>query len=183
MDFTWLSNIIEGLLQFIPRPVIIRATHGGVCWICGYKVIEMKPGWRFVWPLIMDYEIIPVARQTNILPTQALITKDKHTVAVGAMIVFSIRDILRAVGQRNFDVMQTVNDITAAAVVKIITQVNLDSLLVDLTGKVEEDLTVACRKQLRAYGVYVHRVRFVDFSTCKIYKVLGTNPVPQVSGI
>jgi len=180
MDFSWLSDLFNAVLSFIPRPVVIRATHGGVCWRFGYKVIEMKPGWRWWWPLISDIEIIPVARQTNNIPSQALVTKDKKQVVAGAMLIFSIKDIMQAIGQRNWDVGTTVNDIAAAAVVKVITKWTLDDLITNITDAVEEELTAVCQKQLRQFGVYVHRCCLTDFAPCRIYKIMGTNPVEAV---
>jgi len=178
MDFSWLSDIINGILKFIPRPIIVRATHGGVKWVFGKRVRELKPGWHFVWPLITDYEIIVTARQTNNLPNQALVTIDKHQVVAGALIVFSIKDIVQAVGERNWDVVTTVNDIAQAAIVSVVTKWPLDELLVNLTEKVETELTDACRKQLRQFGVSVHRCCFTDFAPCRIYKLMGSEKVP-----
>ncbi len=179
MDFSWLSNIFESILQFIPRPIIIRATHEGVCWTLGYRVKRMKPGWRWIWPIIQDYELLAVARQPNNIPNQALITKDHKQVAVAAMIIFSIKDIVQAIGQKNWDVTSTVEDIAAAAVVRVITKHTLDELLDGLTDKIQKELTQNCQQQLRQFGVYVHRASFTDFSTCKVYKIMGTNPVQE----
>jgi regulator of protease activity HflC (stomatin/prohibitin superfamily) len=108
MDFSWLSDIFNGLLKFIPRPVIVRATHGGVKWYLGKYVKEMKPGWHWVWPLVTDYEVIVTARQTNHQPGQALTTKDKKQIVVSILVVFSIKDIIRAIGEQNWDVGTTV---------------------------------------------------------------------------
>ncbi len=180
MDFSWLSDIFNGILQFIPRPLIIRATHGGICWVFGSKVVELKPGWRWVWPLIMDWEIIPVARQTERIQDQALVTKDKKQVAVRVIVVFSIRDLVQAIGQRNWDVGTTVNDIAAAAVVQVVTKWELNELLSEITGTVEEQLTEVCKKELNKFGVTVHKCCFIDFSTCRVYKIMGNNPIEEV---
>ena len=180
MDFSWLSDIFNGILQFIPRPLIIRATHGGIVWIFGSKVVELKPGWRWVWPLIMDWEIIPVARQTEKISCQGLITKDSKQVGVRVIVVYSIRDMVQAIGQRNWDVGTTVNDIAAAAVVQVVTKWDLEDLLAEITDKVEEQLTEACKKELHKFGVSVQKCCFIDFSTCLVYKIMGISPVETV---
>lgn len=181
MDFSWLSSIFDALLGLIPRPVTIRATHEGVCWVFGYKVRRLRPGWRWVWPAIMDWEVIPIARQTSSIPNQALITKDMKQVAVAAMLIFSIKDIVQAIGHRNWDVTSTVEDITAASVVQVVTKHTLDELLNGLTKGIQKELTNNCQKQLRQFGVYVHRASFTDFSTCRVYKVMGVSPVREVT--
>ncbi len=177
MDFSWLSDIFNGILQFIPRPLIIRATHGGIVWVFGSKVVELKPGWRWVWPLIMDWEIIPVARQTERIQDQALITKDSKQVVVRVIVIYSIRDLVQAIGQRNWDVGTTVNDIAAAAVIQVVTKWELNDLLTEITGTVEEQLTETCKRELNKFGVTVHKCCFIDFSTCRVYKIMGNSPV------
>jgi len=177
MDLSFISDIINAILSLIPRPTIIRATHGGVCWRLGYKVSEMKPGWRWWWPFISDIEVVPVARQTSVIPNQGLLTRDKKQVALGVVLIFSINNVVQAIGHRNWDVSSTVEDITAAAVVGVVTKWDLDDLLREITGKVEEELTETCQKQLRQFGVHVHGCRFTDFTTCRVYKLMGSNPI------
>lgn len=177
MDFSWLSDIFNAVLRLFPRPVIIRATHSGVKWRWGRYVKKMHAGWDWVWPLTTEWEIIVTARQTNNLPNQALVTLDKQQVVAGALVVFSIKDVVQAIGERNWDVNTTVNDISEAAIVGVVTRWKLDDLLLNLTGKVEEELTEACRKQLRQYGIHIQRCCFTDFAPCRIYKIMGTDPV------
>jgi len=174
-----LSDIFNAFIRCIPRPVIIRATHGGVKWRWGRYVKEMQPGWHWVWPLATEWEIIVTARQTNNLPNQALVTSDKQQVVAGALIVFSVKNIVQAIGERNWDVGATVNDISEAAIVGVVTKWKLDDLLQHLTSKVEAELTQACRKQLRQYGIYVQRCCFTDFAPCRIYKLMGSEKGPS----
>lgn len=169
----WINDIIQAILTIFPRPVIIRATHGGIKWRYGKDVKELKPGWHIWWPLVTEVETIVTARQTYNTPTQALMTKDKHEVVVGAVVVYSINDIAMAIGQRNWDVDTTVNDITQAAIVKVITQWNLNDILIDMNEEVKKQLTLACKKEMRQFGVYVHKVALTDFSTCTSFNLLG----------
>jgi regulator of protease activity HflC (stomatin/prohibitin superfamily) len=182
MDFSWLSDIFNAVLRLFPRPVIVRATHSGVKWRWGRYVKKMHAGWDWVWPLTTEWEIIVTARQTNNLPNQALVTLDKQQVVAGALVVFSIKDVVQAIGERNWDVNATVNDISEAAIVGVVTRWKLDDLLQNLTGKVEEELTEACRKQLRQYGIYIQRCCFTDFAPCRIYKIMGTEPISASFG-
>ena len=122
MDFSFINDVVQALLKFIPRPVIVRLTHGGIKWRWGRWANEMKPGWNWVWPLTTDWETIVIARQTHHLPTQSLVTKDNKQVAVGALIVFSVSNVMQAIGERNWDVDTTVNDISMAAIVDEITK-------------------------------------------------------------
>jgi len=181
MNFSWLSDIFNGILKFVPRPIIVRATHGGVKWIFGKWVKKLDPGWHWIWPLTTDWEIIVTARQTNNLPNQALVTKDKKQIVAGALVVFSVKDVVRAIGERNWDAAATVNDISAAAVVSVITKWDLDDLLQELTGRVEEEVTKVCRRRLRKYGIYVYRTCFTDFAPCRIFKIMGAEKPPAMN--
>jgi len=185
MGFSWLSDIFNALLKFIPRPIIVRATHGGVKWRFGKWVCELKPGWHWIWPLTTDHEIIVTARQTNHQPGQALTTKDKKQVVVSVLVVFSVKDIIKAIGEQNWDVGTTVNDISQAAVVDVITKWNLDELMEHASDKVRDDLTDEVRKQLRQFGVYVHKVALTELSLCRVFKIIskGEAPTFNVEGV
>jgi len=173
--FSWLNDIILALLELIPRRVIIRATHRGVKWRMHRGPVEMKPGFRVWWPLLSEIELIPVARQTLNTETQALMSKDAQQVVAGGVVVYSIANVVKAIGERNYDVDETVNDISQAAIVEVVTAWDLHDLLENINGEVETQLTDTCRKQLRQFGVYVHRVAFTDFSVCQTQNLLGVN--------
>lgn len=170
---TWLNDIVQALLQFVPRLVIVRATHGGVKWRWGRYVKEMKPGWHWYWPLTTDVEVIVTARQTYNTHPQALMTSDMKQVVVGGVIIYKIPDIVQAIGERNWDVDTTINDIAQAAIVEVVTKWKLDDLLHEISGKVEADLTDACKKQLRQFGVSVRRAALNNFSVCRSLNILG----------
>ena len=173
--FTWLNDIIVAILEFVPRRIIVRSTHRGVKWRPRRGPVELKPGWHIWWPLLSEIEVTPVARQTLNTHTQALMTKEGKQVVAGGVVVYSIQDIVKAIGKQNWDVESTVNDITQAAIVEVVTAWNIDDLLKEISEKVEEELTTTCRKALRQYGVYVHRTALTDFSACRALNLLGVN--------
>lgn len=184
--FAWLGQVIEALLSFIPRLILVRATHQGVKWKYGKRAIRLNPGLHFYWPLVSDYELIVTARQTLNLPTQSLMTKDRKQVVVGSVIVFRIKDAVEAIGERNWDVDSTLRDITQAAVVEVVASSTLDELL---TGIAQGDsdlikkLTETVRKELRQFGVYIGQAKFSDFSTSKVFNIMGGNLLAKQSGL
>lgn len=176
--FAWLGQMIEALGRLIPRLVIIRATHMGVKWKYGNTITEMKPGCHFYWPLVTEIEVIVTARQTLNLPTQVLMTADRQQIVVGTVVVYRIKDIVQAIGERNWDHECTLSDITQAAIVEVVTRRNLTDLLTDPAGHIEKQLTQTTRRRLRQFGVYVHRCAITDFSVCKTYKLIGNEAGP-----
>jgi regulator of protease activity HflC (stomatin/prohibitin superfamily) len=178
--FAWLGQIFDAILQFFPRRVIVRATHAGVKWRWRGEPIELKPGVRWYWPLLSEVELHVVARQTVNTRTQALVTKDNRQVVVGGVVIYSINDIVQAIGKLNWMPDDTVRDIAQAAIVKEVVALNYDEMLDGIADKVETDLTARCRKMLRQYGIYVHRAALTDFSPCKTFNLLGVTPPEQI---
>lgn len=171
--FAWLNQIVEAILQFFPRRVIVRSTHGGVKWKWRGDPVELKPGCRWYWPLLTEVEMHVVARQTVNTRTQALVTKDDRQVSAGGVVIYSINDIVQAIGKLNWMPDDTVNDISQAAIVQVITSMTYQEIKEGLSGGVEEALTLRCRKALRQYGIYVHRAALTDFSPCRTVNILG----------
>jgi len=171
--FAWLGEIFEAILKFVPRILIVRATHAGVKWRHGSEVRSMAPGLHVYWPLVTEIEVIVVARQTLSLPPQVLTTKDNKKVIVGNVVVYKIRDVVQAIGKINWDVDTTINDITLAAVVSVIARHTLEELLEMVAeDKLNDRLTEATRKELRQFGVFVSRCKLTDFADCKVYKIV-----------
>lgn len=171
--FAWLGQIFETLLLLVPRIVIVRATHGGVKWRWGSKVIALPPGLHFWWPLTTEIEILPTARQPNNVPTQVLTTMDKKKVVVGIVVVYRINDVILAFGEKNWDVDSTVNDNAQAAVVSVIAGHTFDDLLSHIgAGTMNGLLTDATRRELRIFGVAVQASKLTDFAECRVLKVM-----------
>ena len=171
--FAWLSQLVETFYKFIPHILIIRATHGGVKWVRGHKVIPLGPGLHWYWPLTTEVEVLVTARQTIAIPDQVLATKDNKKVVVKALVVYKIRDVLHAIGRVNWDVDVTVNDLTQAAVVHVVATHTYDEILKGIADEtLTTTLTKAVRKELRQFGVYVVRSKLVDFAECKVFKLM-----------
>lgn len=168
-----LSSILEWILKFLPIPVIVRNTHGGVIWWLGKYAREMKPGWYVVWPLIADHEVVVAARQTLNLSTQALITKDSRQVVASAIIVYSITDIMKAIGGKNYDVTQTVSDMALSSICSVVIRWEFAKLCEELDDKVRQQLTSKCRRELKEFGVEVEDCAITDFTTARTIRLMG----------
>ena len=89
------------------------------------------------------------------------------------MVVYSIGDVVQSIGKLNFDPIDTVGDISQAAIVKVITSLLYEEIVSGISTTVEEALTHSCRKSLRQYGVYVHRAAITDFAPSRTFNLLG----------
>lgn len=176
MDLSWLSETMNALRAFFPRREIVRNTHGGVRWSLWRKPREVKSGVRWYWPLITDMDIIPTARQPTSLPIQSLTTIDGTEVAVSGTLACHITNVLQAIGERNYDIDETIAERAKVAIAKIVMNSKYEDLLVD---DVEAALTNECRNQLRRYGVQVDNAALTDFTTCRPLNLIGI-PGPTV---
>lgn len=165
---SWLSEWVQALALVLPRRIIVRATHAGVKWTWGRRPKALSPGVHIYWPLVTEIELIVAARQTDNLPTQIVLTKDRQAVAVGTALTYRIRDVLRAIGAKNWDVSQTISDVAQAAVAAVIAR----TALAELPGDCEDALTRECRRLLRRYGVSVARCSLTDFAPCKVFRLI-----------
>lgn len=170
--FEWLGQIIEALGKFIPRLLTVRATHGGVKWVRGHKVRPLKPGLHVYWPITTDTEVIVTARQTLNLPPQTVMTKDLVKLVVSAVAIYSISDVVQAIGHMNWDVDGTVGDISQAAVMEVITSTDYATVTAEVVGSVEQRLTKTAAKRLRRYGVRIHRCALTDLSQCSVIRLI-----------
>ena len=136
--FAWLGEIMNWFGKWFPRLLIVRSTHAGVRFRHGKKPEALMPGLRVYWPLVTEVDIIPTARQTHNLPTQALMTSDGKKVVVSGAVVYRIADVLATIA-RNWDVSDTLNDISMVAITQIVTTHSLQYLLEHLTNEVQEN--------------------------------------------
>ncbi len=173
--FAWLGQIFEALLQFIPRRIIVRATEGGVKWSLWLEPKEVKPGIRCYWPAISDVEIIVIARQSFNTPHEPLQTNDGVEVVAGGVVVYSVNDVVRAIGKANWSPENTAQDIVQAVLADVVISHTHEELLAGLSGEIEKEITEKCRKQLRKYGVYVERAGLCAFSSTRNWHHSGIN--------
>src|SRR5688500_18896585 len=113
--FAWLSAIAEWLGMWIPRIQIINATHAGVKFVRGWKVVKLEPGFHIYWPLTTNVDTFPVVRQSIDLRTQTIVTKDGRTIVVGGLIVFEVDDVEKLLAQ-TFQPDSTIREIALAAI-------------------------------------------------------------------
>ena len=134
--FAWLNQLIETFYRFFPHILIVRATHGGVQ--MGPRQAHQAahvPDSTGYWPLTTEVEVVVTARQTLAIPDQVMATKDGKKVVVKTLVVYKIRDPVRAIGKLNWDVDTTINDLTQSAVVRVIATHTYDEIMAGISGR------------------------------------------------
>lgn len=162
----WLGDLIQALLKFFPRLVLIRETHRGVKFRRDGNATLMRPGLRVWWPLIADVEIVAVARQSIDLPTQTLTTRDGHAVAASAVVVYRIADAVKAY-TTSWDFDSTIRDVARVAFRDYLIGHDLDTLLENVSQG-DKVLVKTLREALTPYGVRVLQVGITDLAVTKV---------------
>ncbi len=142
-------------------------------WVRGKHIKALGPGWHLYWPLTTEVEVIVTARQTLAIPDQVMATKDGKKVVVKTLVVYKVPDVVRAIGKLNWDVDTTINDMTQAAVARVIATHTYDEIMEGIRNEsLTKTLTRETRRELRQFGVYITRCKLVDFADCKVFKLL-----------
>lgn len=168
----WLGYLIEWIGKLFPRIQIVKRTHGGVRFVGGKTVKEVKPGVRVYWPIVTDMVLVPTVAQTQNLVSQSIMTKDRHQVVASIMIVFRVRDVIRALTKAE-GLNESVDNLCLGSVLEVVSQHTLQELQDGIAGDIEIKLTRTCRKRLRTFGVSVTRAVFTDFTTCKTLNLVN----------
>lgn len=145
---------------------MVRSTHSGVVFRFGRYPKLLKPGVRWVWPALDEYEIVPVERQTNNLPGQRLVTKDGRTILVSGIVVYSVVDVV-ALLTHTWDYEQTLVDHALAAVKDAVTRRSLAELS-NKPRAVDRRVTARLQSDLEPFGICVLRVTLSDMAPCLV---------------
>jgi regulator of protease activity HflC (stomatin/prohibitin superfamily) len=61
----WLNDLMTWLGRWVPRIILIRATHAGVLFGRGGSVMELHPGVHVYWPIVQELELVSTRIRTT----------------------------------------------------------------------------------------------------------------------
>lgn len=160
----WIGEIFRALLLFVPRLLIVKATHGGVKFVRGRKIVPIQPGLHIYWPLVTECVSVPVMRQTTNLAPQVLITADSQVIGVSGILVYEVEDASKLL-TACWDYDETIRDHCLAAIKQVVTA-NALNFLIHNTHDTDHMLTRQLRRMLKRFGVRVIRVTLSDIAPC-----------------
>lgn len=167
----WIGEIFQTILRLIPWLVIVPATHGGVAFVYGHRIKEWKPGLHWYWPVATTYKLIATVRQTQMIKTKVVMTKDLKTVLVGALVTYTVDDVVSAIAKivdLPSDVMErSMEAILAEVADHTLEETQADRLLFN------RKLTERVAKSLNGYGVNVIQVQLTEFAPCSALSING----------
>jgi regulator of protease activity HflC (stomatin/prohibitin superfamily) len=169
--FGWVGEIFQTLLKLLPWLVIVPATHGGVAFVRGHRVKEWKPGLHWYWPVVTTYKLMATVRQTQMIKSKTVMTKDLQTVIVGALVTYFIDDIVSALAK----IADLPSDIMERSLEAILTQVSkytLEEIQSDRAA-FNKQLTEEVSRAMNGYGMYVLQVQLTEFAPCRAFAING----------
>jgi regulator of protease activity HflC (stomatin/prohibitin superfamily) len=169
--FGWLGEIFQTILKFLPWLVIVPATHGGVAFVHGRRVKEWKPGLHWYWPIVTTYKVIATVRQTQMIKSKTVMTKDLQTVIVGALVTYIIDDVVSALS-KIADLPSDIMERSMEAILTEVSQKTLEEVQADRPG-FNRSLTEAVSRALNGYGMYVLQAQLTEFAPCRAFAING----------
>jgi regulator of protease activity HflC (stomatin/prohibitin superfamily) len=177
--FGWIGEIFQSLLRLFPWLIIVPATHGGVAFVRGYKIKEWKPGLHWYWPVVTSYRLMTTVRQTQMVQSKVVMTRDLRTVIVGALVTYVVDDVVTALTK----IADLPSDVIERAQSAILTQVGentLEGIQADRT-EFNKNLTEKIGSVLNGYGVYILQAQLTEFAPCRAFVINGRTAVGQYS--
>lgn len=173
----WIGEIFQTLLKLFPWLVIVPATHGGVAFVRGHRVKKWGPGLHWYWPVATTYKTIAVVRQTQLIQSKVVMTKDLKTVIAGALVTYYVDDVVAALAHVA-DLASDVMERSQGAIYEVIGNHTLAEIQADrqnfkdlLTGRVGE--------ALNGYGVRIIQVQLTEFAPARALAINTRGAIGQ----
>lgn len=167
----WFGSLMETLINLFPRRVIVNVTEGGVKFVGGKKVVPFGPGIVWYWPFWTEIKKIITAEQPVNLEDQTLVTSDGQTVKVGAVLIYEVVDVVKALAE-NGNVDELIVNECMAAVQQMVSKRTFEEIK-NGRAKIEKVMTGLMQKKLDRYGVKVYRSAITEFAKTRSIHISG----------
>lgn len=175
--FGWIGEIFQSILKLLPWLVIVPATHGGVAFVRGYRVKEWKPGLHWYWPVATTYKLMATVRQTQMIQSKVVMTKDLKTVIVGALVTYTVDDVVAAIA-RIADLPSDIMERSQGAILTVVSENTLEEIQGDRL-RFNKNVTERVSGVLNGYGVYILQAQLTEFAPCRAFSINGHAAVGQ----
>lgn len=163
--FGWIGEIFQAALKLFPWLVIVPATHGAVAFVWGRYITEWKPGLHWYWPVATTYKLIVTVRQTQMIQSKVVMTKDLKTVIVGALVTYYVDNVVAAIAEIA-DLPSDVMERTQGALLAEIGKKTMEEIQADRNA-FSAAVTERAGEALNGYGVQVLQVQVTEFAPCR----------------
>ena len=163
--FGWLGEIFSGLIQFLPRRVLIDPTMEAVLFKYGTRgfVAKHNNGWgktgfHVYIPLVTSIYTNTILEQNIDLFPQLLMTEDRVKVRLEGVLVCHIIDSLK-LATKGWEMEEIVVAKTTAAIKGLVTSSSYDFVL---SSEFDDELYDLLSEELSEYGIEVDTITLGD---------------------
>ena len=161
----WIGEIFQTLLKLLPWLVIVPATHEGVAFVRGRHVKKWTSGLHWYWPVATTYKTIAVVRQTQLIQSKVVMTKDYKTVIAGALVTYYVDDVVLALA-KVADLASDVMERAQGSIYEVIGAHSLEDIQAD-RQMFRDKLTARVGEALNGYGVQIIQVQLTEFAPAR----------------
>lgn len=160
--FGWIGEIFQTLLRLLPWLVIVPATHAGVAFVHGHRIKKWDPGLHWYWPVVTSYKLMMTVRQTQKIQSKVIMTSDRKTVTVGALVTYYVDDIVAALAHIA-DLASDVIERAQGAILNEVSKHTLDEIQDDRSAFNAKLLGVV-GASLNGYGVQILQIQLTELA-------------------
>ena len=160
----WLITLIDKILCWLPRPIIVAPDEGGYRvsprLFSGVRVKQLYPGWYLWLPLLQRREIIAIKTQVKDLRAQSLWTQDGHNILISGVIRYKIIDPVKACLEV-WDYDESIQTVALGVIHRFVRMHTLQECkqrTSDLLDKILSEL----RKESQGWGLKIQSVELTD---------------------
>lgn len=175
--FGWIGEIFQNLLKLLPWLVIVPATHEGVAFVRGRHVRRWEPGLHWYWPVATQYKTIAVVRQTQLIQSKVIMTKDMQTVIAGALVTYYVNDVVAALAHIA-DLASDVMERSQGAIYEVIGKHTMEEIQADRQA-FRDKLTERVGEVLNGYGVQIIQAQLTEFAPARALAINARGAVGQ----
>jgi regulator of protease activity HflC (stomatin/prohibitin superfamily) len=169
--FGWLGDIFQAILKVFPALVIVPTTQSGVVFSRGRHVRVWRPGLHVYWPLVSTYKVMTTVRQTQMIQSKVVMTRDLKTVIAGALVTYFVDDIETAL-TKIADLPSDVIERSMEGILEEVSKATLEEIQGD-RARFNERLTERVSKALNGYGVHVLQAQITELAPCRAIALTG----------
>lgn len=175
-----ISSVVQTFMNLLPRVYFMPAYEGGVLFIRGKKIKQIKAGPVFYWPIMTTIETCPVTRQVLPISAQTCSTLDGKTIVLAGVLTYKVIDVVKFLVE-NYEADESVQEVVSSVLRDVVSERDWESLQANNRNTVDNALTRKSSLMLDSYGCEVEKLRITSLAPAKVYQVFGHSPLTSYS--
>ena len=169
---SWLGDIFETILRFLPHLRIVKVTQGGVKMRRGSEISVLTPGLWSYWPIITTLDVVTTVRDTVDLNGQTFTTKDGKSVLVSGMVMYAVSDVQKRLTTAP-DYTNTICDVAMNVIHDVLIQYEWQQIRDGInTGTLGKELKKEAQRELRSFGIEIISLGLKDLAPVRVFKIV-----------